>query len=261
MYKCRNPLNLIKIVEFPEYFDLPNFFPFNMITYDSNKFANYDSPELFSTNQQKKSKFWHYNSKEIVYNVNSNGYRTKDWKDIDWKESIVIFGCSNTVGIGLAEDETISSQLSLLCQRPVINMGVPASSIEFSFYNSVILSECYPTPYAVVQLWTTIDRCIHFQDLHAENCGIWKPDNSYFKEFIKNEFHPVMQAKFISLASKNLWKDRCKYYSASFFDHTSYYLECDYIKSDNQARDDLHPGRNSAKQMAFLIYENLFLKE
>ena len=37
--------------------------------------------------------------------------------------------------------------------------------------------------------------------------------------------------------------------------------ECDYIKSDNQARDDLHPGRNSAKQMAFLIYENLFLKE
>ena len=261
MYKIPNTLNLYGIIDFPEYFNPPNFFPFNIITYQNNNFADCDSPELYFMNLKTQPKDWHYRSKKIIYNVNSNGYRTKEWKDIDWKESIVIFGCSNTIGIGLAEDETISSQLERLCNRPVINMGVPASSIEFSFQNSVILSEYYPTPYAVVQLWTTIDRCTYFTKDSAERCGIWTPEISHYRSFVQNEYHSLMHSKFISIASRNLWKDKCKYYDATFFDRTSHYLECDYIKINDRARDLLHPGRNNAKDMALLIYKNLFLKE
>lgn len=257
MYKVPNPLNLIGVNDFPDYFDPPNFFPFNMMTHNSDKFANYDSPDRFLESKNRMPADWHYLKKEIVYKTNSNGYRTAEWKNINWKESVIIFGCSNTTGIGLAEDETISSQLEQIIRRPVINMGVPSSSIEFSFYNSVILSEYYPTPYAVVQLWTTIDRCTYFTEKSAERCGIWTPENSYFKEFVKDDYQSLMQAKFTSIASRNLWKEKCRYYDATFFDRTSYYLECDYIKIDNQARDLTHPGRNNAKEMALLISKNI----
>jgi hypothetical protein len=257
MYKVHNPLNLIGVVDFPGYFNPPNFFPFNMMTHKTNKFADYDSPDRFLESKKRMPKDWHYLNKEIIYNANSNGYRAPEWNTVNWKDSVVIFGCSNATGIGLAEDETVTGQLSQLINRPVINMGVPASSIEFSFYNSVILSEYYPTPYAVIQLWTTLDRCTNFNKNSADRCGIWTPENTYYNEFAKDDYQALMQAKFISIASRNLWKDKCKYYDATFFDRTSYYLECDYIEIDNQARDLTHPGKNNARDMANLISSNI----
>jgi hypothetical protein len=245
------------VVDFPDYFNTPNFLPVNFMTHDTNKFADFDSPDRFLENKTKMSKDWYYANKEILYNINSNGYRAPEWNTIDWKESIVIFGCSNTTGIGLAEEETINSQLSQLTDRPVINMGVPASSIDFSFYNSTILAEYYPIPYAVVHLWTTLDRCTHFSKEKIERCGVWSPNNSYYREFIRDDYQSLIQAKFISLASQNLWKDKCKYYNASFFDLTSHYLDCDYVEIDNQARDLIHPGRNNARDMATLISSNI----
>ena len=227
MYKSSSPLTLSGVVDFPNYYDPPNFFPFNMMTHGSTKFADYDSPDRFLKNKQAMPADWHYAHKMVSYSTNSSGYRAPEWDDIDWKESVVIFGCSNVTGIGLAEDETISYQLSQILNRPVINMGVPASSIEFSFYNSVILSEYYPVPYAVVQIWTTLDRCTNFNINEAERCGVWTPTNTFYNEFVKDDYQALMQAKFISLASRNLWKGKCNYYDASFFDRSAYYLECD----------------------------------
>lgn len=257
MYSVSNKLKICGAIDFPRYFDPPNFFPFNIITYDTDRFADYDAPDRFLKNKQKMPADWHYADKEIIYKTNANGYRTLEWQDIKWEDSVVIFGCSNTTGIGLAEDETISGQLEQMIGRPVINMGVPASSIDHAFYNSVTLSEYYPTPYAVVQLWTTFERCTYFHDATAERCGMWTPDNLYYKEFVQNDYHPLMQAKFMSMASKNLWKEKCKYYDASFFDRTAHYLECDYVHIDNQARDLLHPGRHNAREMASLISSNI----
>lgn len=253
-------MKLIKSI--PAYSLGRQFFPINVLTHRgkmfkfTNDFASYDSPHLFKKSLKSQPEDWHYRKKIVKYVTNSDGYRAPEWNTVDWKESVVIFGCSNVMGIGLAEDETISSQLSKISQRPVINFGAPSTAMDFSFYNSVILSENHPIPYAVIQIWTGIDRCSHFEKNSILSCGIWE-QSLYFKEYVRNSYHPAVTAKMISLASKNLWKDRCRYYSASFYEDTAYYLDCAYLRIDNQARDLLHPGRENAREMAELIFKNI----
>ena len=253
----------IGAVDIPEYIDLPNFLPTRILCHkdsDNNiddRFADFDSPDLYESNLKKAPDDWHYRTKEVRYIMNSNGYRAPEWKDIDWQESVIIFGCSNVAGIGLAEDETIHYYLSVILNRPVIAIGAPGSSISFSFYNSIILSDHYPTPYAVIQLWSTLDRSLFFKDDLIVNGGPWDDQDKFFREYNMSDYNPPVHAKFISTASRNLWKGKCRYYSASYFDRTAYYTDSDFVEIDNQARDLLHPGRSNSITMAKLIAENI----
>lgn len=257
------PVNLYNTVSDPTYINLPKFLPIQMLLHHdpitgaiTNKFSGTDNPDLFKKNLVKQPADWHYRFKEIEYKVNSSGYRCPEWTEIDWKESIVIFGCSNVAGIGLAEDETVGYNLSQLLDRPVINLGAPGSSVDFSFYNANILAEHYPIPYAVVNLWTTFDRCCYFEKEMIRFVGPWDT-TPYYREFVRNEQNPIMHAKMLAIASKNLWNDRTRYYAASFFDRSAYYTQTDWIEIDNRARDLLHPGRNNTKEMAKLIAQHI----
>lgn len=250
----------------PEYVLEYKFLKASLLTYEtndkagqqrySNKFSSYDSEKLFVKNLKKQSNDWHYRNKEVVYRCNSAGYRADEWDTIDWKNAIVVFGCSCTVGIGLAEEETVTEQLSTILNRQVINMGVSASSLMFSFTNSVLLAKNFPTPHAVVQLWTNIDRFTIFKKHLIDHAGPWD-ESALYKEYVHNRYHAMTEARYISMASREMWKNKCKYYSASFFDQTAHYTESDWIEIDNQARDQVHPGRNSAKQMAELIAKHI----
>jgi hypothetical protein len=257
MFKFENRLNLTGTINsLPDYYNPPNFIPFNSLTHRSNKFADFDSPDRFNTILKKMSKNWHYKNKKITYDVNKNGYRAPEWEDVDWENSVVILGCSNVMGIGVAEDETVSSQLSQLIGKPVINLGVPGSAIDHSFYNTTILAEYYPTPYAVVNIWTTLDRCSYFNPKNLIKCGPWTPNHPFYKEFSKDDYHAIVTAKMISSACKLIWKNT-RYYESSYFDRTAHYLNCAYVHIDNQARDLVHPGRNSNFEMATLISNNI----
>jgi hypothetical protein len=250
--------------QFPEYYKPPYFFPINVMTHTDPKtgkidtnFADFDDPARFARSLASQPSDWHYRNKTIKYKMNSSGYRCPEWKDINWKEAVVLFGCSNVMGIGLAEDETIDYHVSQMLSRPVINLGAPGSGIDFSFYNSLILAENYPTPWSVVQIWTGVDRCTYFNEGFLSRCGIWDAKHHFFKEFAKDEYHSIVQAKLLSVASKQIWAERTRYFSTSFFDMTAYFTGCKDIDIDNQARDLLHPGRNSARQMAEHIVSNI----
>jgi hypothetical protein len=257
MFKFNNLLNLVGTIEtLPEYYDPPNFIPFNSLTHNSTKFADFDSPDRFEKNLQKMNLNWHYRTKEIIYRKNKNGYRAPEWKEVDWANSVVILGCSNVMGIGVAENETISYQLSQLIGRPVINLGVPGSGVDHSFYNATILAEHYPTPHAVVNIWTNLDRCTYFDPVNAIRCGPWDINHPFYKEFSKDDHHAIVTARMVSSACKSIWKNT-RYYEATYFDRTAHYLECEYVHIDNQARDLVHPGRNSNLEMATLISNNI----
>ncbi len=252
-------------LEIPAYVSNYKFLKASLLTYEeivdntvthTNKFSSYDSLKLLEENLKTQPADWHYRTKQITYKCNSNGYRSDEWNSINWKKAVVIFGCSCTVGVGLAEDETITHQLSNILNRPVVNIGVSASSMQFSFINSVLLSKNFPTPYAVVQLWTNVDRFTLFKEQQIEHLGPWDTAEIY-KEFVNYPYHALTEATYISTASKELWKNRCRYYSASFFNQTAYYTESDWIEIDNKARDLVHPGRNSARNMAELIAKNI----
>lgn len=251
--------NLVNANPIPGYFNPPNFLPiFYLEDWNNNEYSTYDTKKRFEDNLKAKGNKWHYARTKVYYNNNKDGYRAPEWNTVDWANSVVVFGCSNVTGIGLAEEETITSQLSKMINRPVINLGAPSTSIDFSFFNSLILAEKYPTPYAVVHLWTSIDRFTRFRQTEMEHLGIWNYEkDNFYTDYVSDTYQTIMNGKMISMASRNLWKDKSRYYAASFFDITAHYMECDRIEVDNEARDLLHPGRLKAAETAQLIAENI----
>lgn len=253
--------------EFPSYFNKKQFLKINTSTEKEMDFYPADHKDAYEKNLIKQPEGWHYRTKKIKYKLNSFGYRTQDFNTVKWEESIVLFGCSCTFGIGVDEDETISHYLSEKLNRPVINMGWPGGSNMNMLMNSLVLSQAKQIPYAIVFLWSTTDRLPLFTDKQVYNIGPWNSDenqknvlyrDSYndiysalFKNynfFIENE---TMNSYFISQFAKEIWKNKTKYVTASFFGNTALCMDTEITFSmDNKARDLIHPGLESNKTAA-----------
>ena len=220
-------------------------------------FSGTDSSELYQANLITQPLDWKYRNQPVKYSVNKQGYRTQDFSTIDWKEAVVIFGCSMVFGVGVDDSDTISNQLSKIINRPVINMGAPSTSITYQLHNSIIFNANYPTPKAVVQLWTAVDRTLYYHDNHIVNHGSWDfEQNDYMEQWALSESHAQVHAMLASTTSKKLWKD-IEYIEASFSTFTATLLDCQLIPINDRARDLIHPGEKSIKTAAELIANNL----
>lgn len=100
---------------------------------------------------------------DITYVLNSDGYRTKEFDEIDWENSVVLIGDSNSVGVGVPVEQTVSAILEERINRPVINLSVAGSSNMFIMYNTARLLEQH-TPYAVINIWSAPARIMTFAD-------------------------------------------------------------------------------------------------
>jgi hypothetical protein len=116
-----------------------------------------DSSELFQLNLQKQPLSWLYRQQSVNYTVNGQHYRCRPFDQIDWANSVVIFGCSNAFGQGLDNADTISSKLEQVTGIPVVNLGVGGSSQQFSLYNQLLLTQRAIVPRAIIHIWT--DSC------------------------------------------------------------------------------------------------------
>ena len=76
-----------------------------------HKFIGLDNSQRLEIRLRNSPKDWYYRTHEVKYILNSNKFRTKEFKDIDWENSIVLIGCSNTFGIGVTEEDTIAANL------------------------------------------------------------------------------------------------------------------------------------------------------
>ena len=217
---------------------------------NSNEFVNKGMP-------------WVYANKQIEYKFNSQGYRSAEWDDINWQESVVVFGCSNVLGEGLAEADTIPCVLSKLLGRSVVNLGVSGTSIALSSYNSTMLCNNLPTPYAIVQIWTALARMeLYTNDsikLHtaAQHGHTDTTSNEFYRSWVSYPENPSTHMFFNALSSKLMCKSKTKYYEASFFLETANMLQCDYITAVDYSRDCAHPGIKTAKLVAKQIADNL----
>lgn len=218
-----------------------------------------DDKLSFLKNKKLYGKVWHYRDKEIEYKTNSSNYRTIEFDSVDWANSIVIFGCSNVFGVGVAEDETVSHYLSEIMGRPVINLGAGATSITFSFHNSVMLSQGFPTPWAVIHIWSEISRSILYTKTGLLHFGAWNIGiHPYAKQWNIEHHNPSTQAIFISLASNSMWKNKTKFVEASYFKETAKVLDCIYLELIDNARDIMHPGLNTNQLTANILSTQLF---
>lgn len=192
--------------------------------------------------------------------LNSLDYRAPEFSDINWGESVVIFGCSIAFGSGLSDDETISYQLEKLLNRPVINMGVPASSMVYSVFNQTVLAGMNQSPYAVINLWTNIDRITYFYEKGPCHIGPWtskQQPNDIFGRSVKRMFdlwnltdsNPLMQSIMLQKLSELIWKDT-KHIQSTFFPKTSNSLNVNLFHYLDYGTDDFHPGPAAAKAAA-----------
>lgn len=209
----------------------------------------------------------HYNFKKFLptahanYLVNSNGYRTLEFDTIDWPNSIVMFGCSMVFGEGLDEEQTISYQLSKLLNCPVINMGVTGSSIQHSVHNQVILKQNYPTPRAVVNLWTEYSRCTLYSDNILNTFGPWNTEKgSYGDIWNANAVNAQVNALLMQAVSRQLWHTT-KHYEGTFFRSTQCVLDCEqlngHLTKTDYATDGQHPGPLATRAVSELLAEAL----
>ena len=258
------------------YGTISDYFEENNLDYDGESkidggftlnFCPADAQKIFKKNLKTQPEDWYYRTHPVKYTLNSSGYRTREFDDIDWKESIVIFGCSYIFGIGVTDEHTIPYFLEQLSGRPVINMGIAGSSIQTSLHNSIILADFeYPTPKAVVYIWTSLDRYQIYENETTENEGPWTIDYGEVKfnsKINKIQFN-LMNIKMI----RNLWKNKTTYYEGSIFNQHNLINKLDSrISCHNlvqgrpacfaSARDLGHYGQTPNYNIAKQIYEKI----
>jgi hypothetical protein len=226
------------------------------------RFSGQDSYDRFVKNLKTQPLDWKYRNKEVSYLLNQQSYRAPEWNTIDWKNSAVILGCSNVFGVGLAEDETISHQLSLLLNRPVINLGVGSSGMLFAMHNSVLLNKNFPTPWAVINIWSDPFRIHEFVSAtyikHYTATGSFDTNQAFRRAWGDSEINPELHSYFACKATESIWSSKTKYLSYSHWIS----LDIESIKSLSLpkydfARDLCHPGSEMAIATARIIYNDL----
>lgn len=225
---------------------------------EDTKWVGTDTHQRYVSSLKTQSKDWSYRTKVVNYNLNSDHYRTAEFKDINWSTAVVIFGCSNIFGMGVDESETVSYFLSNILNRPVINLGVGSSSMTFAFHNSIMLSEGFPTPWAVIQVWSEISRCVCYAPEGPVHHGVWNiEDHEYMKQWALHEYNPKTHSMLISLASRAVWGNKTKFIEASYFKETASAVGCLLLDQIDHARDLGHPGPVTNQLTAKILSEEL----
>ena len=221
-----------------------------------------DQEWRYKENLSTQSSDWYYRTAPVKYTVNSDGYRTKEFKKINWSESVVLFGCSNVYGVGLDDKDTLASRLENIIGVPVINMGQGATSVNYNLHNSVILANGYPTPKAVVQVWPNYNRCVYYQNKFIKNHGPWDmAKDSYIDLWTRSDSNPKINAIIAQTTFRQIWQDRTSIYECSFDAQSVKLFECVSYRNPDKtkwnapayqdwARDLMHPGIETIKWAA-----------
>lgn len=238
----------------------------------SFEFFTNDTKERFQENLNLMPEDWHYRTKPVVYNFNKQGYRTVDLDTVDWANSVVMFGCSELMGTGLAEDERICFYLEQLLGVPVINLGKNGTSVHFSAVNNHALYKRCKRPLGVINQWTEFTREAHYaQDRYHTTLPNhtlfqtkqYKLLNGLYDFTVDDWLHNLDFYALSAIESvRNLWDGRTKYAEGTWNEHTQELLGCAFINRLDWARDvyrggDLfedsmpgHLGRRSALKAA-----------
>ena len=220
-----------------------------------------DSPENHQRNLELLPRDWYYRDNKVYYNVNSLGYRAKEFDAIDWNNSIVVFGCSNVYGVGLEERYTISSLIEAETGIPTVNMGIAGGSVYRNYNDSLLLAEKGFTPKAVAFVWSDWARATIYEKNRVNNIGSWSRNgnNTFGDLWCKDKTNANAHVLFTAMAARKVWQPVTKYAEASFFNRTAQLLNCPMILMVDKGRDEMHPGIESAKIAAKILLRELNL--
>jgi len=222
-----------------------------------------DLEETYKKNLEVQPIDWRWRTEKLTYTYNSQSYRAPEWCDIDWNNSVVVFGCSQVFGVGVSDDQTSSHYLSRLLNMPVINLGIPGGSIMSSWINTEKLLDYGIKPAAVIYYWPSANRTVELIDNEENiNAGSWildLKDKKYGKEWVTHPTHGLEYAKYAVMSIKRSWS--CPQLHYSWDKTTAKFLSIPWnIKTVDYARDCLHSGPQTWKNVANDWYYHIFPK-
>jgi len=227
------------------------------VLFDSDNPSGSDSYYQLRKNRKKMGKSWFYHDKTISYKYNQLGFRTKNIEDIDWKNSIVIFGCSNVAGVGIAFEDTVSVRLESILKIPVINLGVSGYGIDLACLNSLCIHNHYPHPKAIVQIWSGAAR---YSELTGSIDCIksWEPRLPKSKTYCGSHDWEVRNDYYVEF-DRTIWKEKTIYYEGTYFYDTHKRYNVDFFDKIDLARDLIHPGVETQQMAAEMIANKLLI--
>lgn len=221
--------------------------------FKKTKWIGLDNIHVFKKNKKIQPSDWPYHTQSVTYTLNSEQYRTYEFDQVDWKNAIVLFGCSLVYGTGVDDSDTIAANLEKITGIQVVNLGQGGTSCQYLYHNNVILAENFPTPKAVVNIWTSFERTIKYGRFKIDNIGPWNTNNT--KDLTQNA---VENGILFAKSARLIWKNT-KYYEASFFPEVCKELKCDGMPGVDTGRDCSHPGPKTNALIAKQIKEKLKL--
>lgn len=128
-------------------------------------FAHTDSEEVYRDNLKTQGNSWYYANNAISYKFNRLGYRMKQLEDVDYDNYYAFFGCSFTVGIGLALEETFAYRIAQRSKVDYINAAMGGSNVDFVYYNFInLMHSAIEKPKLVFINWPSIYRTFYWTD-------------------------------------------------------------------------------------------------
>ena len=103
-------------------------------------------------------------NKYITYSLNSQGYREKEFNEIDWNASFVFIGCSHTFGVGVAYERTLPKLMQEKLGAYCVNLGIPGGNNYFSMINSAKIINAGIKPKGIFYQHTYPNRWFDFKD-------------------------------------------------------------------------------------------------
>jgi hypothetical protein len=204
---------------------------------------------------------------EIKYKINSNGYRCKEFNEIDWKNFVLFLGCSNTFGQGIPVDFLASSLLEKKLNIDCVNLGVPGGSNMLMSDIALHLVERGICPKLVVVGWTTHNRIYDVVNSQIENLGIWSTSwysfksntsKDFYKQWVANDERTMYQSKLARRQIKHYFKD-VKILEYTYRNDIANNMNCFYINNDknSRARDGYHESYKYHKEIYSWITKNV----
>ena len=199
-----------------------------------------DSKESFEKNLKEQPADWEWRNTIVTYTYNKQGYRTLNWENSDWDNSVLLFGGSDVVGTGVQYKQTVGWQLSELISTPVINLGRGGSGSMFQWVNTVKLCQTGIKPKAVIYIWPQPNRCLEFIDdtgLNTKEYGAWDEDKNFGTSWVLHDHHGTCYRNYVIDCCNILWKCPVLHYDRYPTPNLGH-----LAPSVDKSRDTFHPG-------------------
>lgn len=216
---------------------------------------NSDNEETFKENLLSQPDDWTYRKKEIVYERNEFGHRTKSLSDL--REDFILFtGCSFTEGIGLATEDTYPAIVSEDLRLDFYNLALASSGPDLIYKNLTLwFKNVKRLPKYVVIQQTYPDRAFI-----PKNGGIL-PLGPWFPRIPKGLLTPEEKDRFEHL----VMSEACEHYFDIMREQFNLYMNTlnirvieidpDSIEKLDFARDLKHPGIVSHRSIASRVFQ------